>query len=179
VLALTKPTRLRTPSESLGHARTDHRHTHNFSHRGHKQAPTGDAQMGLAKLPTSHLRTAASTVWPGHVTPPLSTLSRCRGSSCSGARAVADDASIERLQQGESRTSRRPARSADGARGLRVRSGASGSALVTHSPAVHEAHGRHLEHRGCRRARHPMRWRAGRYRPATTSSTRGRRAASP
>eukprot|EP00966_Prymnesium_polylepis_P065767 1526097-Prymnesium_polylepis.1 len=50
-------------------------------------------------------------------------------------------------------------------------SGASGSELDRHSPASLEAHGHHLVKRGDREARCPMRWRAGRYRPATTSST--------
>ena len=39
-------------------------------------------------LPTCHLCTAASTIRSGHATPPLSSLSRCRGSSCGGAKPL-------------------------------------------------------------------------------------------
>ena len=60
-----------------------------------------------------------------------------------------------------------------------MRSGASGTGLDRRSPAALEAHGHHLVNRGRREARCPVRWRAGRYRPAITSRTRAWSTASP
>ena len=65
-------------------------------------------------------------------------------------QAVADEAHVERRQQGERRASRRPAGGAHGAHGHRGWWRASGSGLAWHAQAEIEVHGQSLIYRAAR-----------------------------